>query len=917
MVTRRWSGLLLSGIVWGIALLPATAGLAAVRARVGGFVHPLLAGLQQAPLIRVELEVPEPDPVELQALEFSLAGTDQLSDLEQVSLFSTGPERGWSAQTPVGDPVTPTETVTFQLNRQLAPGRHVFWLGCRVRSGANLSHQVTAHVPRVMVGGQTLVPHDDVPHRTHRIGVAVRQAGQDGVHTSRIPALTRTTRGSLLCVYDLRRRAGRDLQEDIDIGLSRSTDGGQTWEPVRVIMDMGEAGGQPQALNGCSDPGLIVDPQTSEIFCFALWMQGKPGQHQWVNAGSEPGHDIGRSAQLMLVRSRDDGLTWSPPENLTKTLKDPAWWLLAPAPQTGIALADGTLVMPMQGRQGHGPLATFATVMSSRDHGRTWTLGTPAAMGGNEPQAVELSDGSLMLTMRNDRERFRAVAVTTDLGQTWKPHPTSRQTLIEPNCNGSLIKVDCGPGATPRQVLVFANPRSQRGRTHHTLQVSFDDGLTWPAAHRLLLDEERGAGYPSLVQVDDRHVGLVYEGSQAHVVFERVPLERLLRPGTGPHGVAVHNPKTLPPGPIDCERIAVGDADDYKPSLARLPSGELLLAAFHQDQRPGNKVRERVLLYRSRDGGHSWSGPDQPDLLGREPYLTVLPDGTLFLTGHLLAQDERNEWGVTCGFVHRSTDGGQTWKSLRIPSEGIKPGASNHTSRNVLRMADGTLLLGVDYDGGGGPYQVWKSTDQGATWQPPVVTRPQDFHSQYGFFGGETWLWQARSGKIWALVRVDSKDLPIRDRPTVSQDDQDDHFILWSSSDGGQTFDRGPDLGDYGEMYMSLLRLRDRRLLLTFTVRKRNPPLGVRAVVARETEDGFEVDMAADRLLLDTRTGSRFQGGGFGPTVELDDGTLVTSCSWRGADGRTRIEVIRWRLPDPQLPAAQPARATGSHSQTR
>jgi hypothetical protein len=33
----------------------------------------------------------------------------------------------------------------------------------------------------------------------------------------------------------------------------------------------------------------------------------------------------------------------------------------------------------------------------------------------------------------------------------------------------------------------------------------------------------------------------------------------------------------------------------------------------------------------------------------------------------------------------------------------------------------------------------------------------QYFKSKYGFFDGETWLWQARSGKIWALIRVDSK----------------------------------------------------------------------------------------------------------------------------------------------------------------
>ena len=41
------------------------------------------------------------------------------------------------------------------------------------------------------------------------------------MHTYRIPALATTPKGTLLCVYDMRRRMGRDLQEDIDIGLVR------------------------------------------------------------------------------------------------------------------------------------------------------------------------------------------------------------------------------------------------------------------------------------------------------------------------------------------------------------------------------------------------------------------------------------------------------------------------------------------------------------------------------------------------------------------------------------------------------------------------------------------------------------------------------------------------------------------------
>jgi len=220
-------------------------------------------------------------------------------------------------------------------------------------------------------------------------------------------------------------------------------------------------------------------------------------------------------------------------------------------------------------------------------------------------------------------------------------------------------------------------------------------------------------------------------------------------------------------------------------------------------------------------------------------------------------------------------------------------------------LADGSLLLGVDYDGGGGPYFVWRSADGGQTWDMSQRCEPRDFKSQYGFFGGETWLWQARSGKVWALVRVDSNELPIKDRPIKAGNDQADHCILFSSADGGKTFDRVGDFGDYGEMYMSLLRLRrdsvggrrERPLLLTFTVRDLKPPLGVRAIIGTETDDGFDFDFEHDRIMLDTKTGSRFQGSGFGPTVQLDDGTLVTSYSYRGEDEKSHLEVVRWKIP--------------------
>ena len=425
-------------------------------------VHPVLIRNDHNELVELTVNVQRSDPVALQAVACTLDGTDSLEDIETVGMFSTGSERKFAPGERFGTDLGPAPKVIFSGSRRLRPGPNVFWLSARLKAGAKLSHRVAAACTTIATSAGRLAMPRASPGVRRRIGVALRKHGDDGVDTYRIPALATSARGTLLTVYDMRRRMSRDLQEDIDIGLSRSTDGGRTWESPRVVMDMGEYGGLPQEQNGCSDPGIIVDRKTGEIFVFAVWMWGKPGKHQWNGDGSEPGYAIGKSAQLLMVRSRDDGLTWTRPENLTRKLKRAEWWLLAPSPQQGIVLADGTLAMPVQGRDEKG--VPFATLMVSRDHGATWVVGTPAFSGGNECQAAQLGDGSIMLNMRNDHERFRAVYVTRDLGRTWSPHETNRNTLVEPNCNASLYRFDYGN----RPVLLFANPRTQKGRTPPT-----------------------------------------------------------------------------------------------------------------------------------------------------------------------------------------------------------------------------------------------------------------------------------------------------------------------------------------------------------------------------------------------------------------------------------------------------------------
>ena len=89
-----------------------------------------------------------------------------------------------------------------------------------------------------------------------RLAIALRQRKQDGIECYRIPGLVTTNKGTLIAVYDNRYNNCKDLQEDIDVGMSRSTDGGQTWEPMKKVIDMGEWGGKPNRLNGVGDPAV-------------------------------------------------------------------------------------------------------------------------------------------------------------------------------------------------------------------------------------------------------------------------------------------------------------------------------------------------------------------------------------------------------------------------------------------------------------------------------------------------------------------------------------------------------------------------------------------------------------------------------------------------------------------------------------
>ncbi|MCU0379322.1 MAG: glycoside hydrolase, partial [Bacteroidales bacterium] len=214
----------------------------------------------------------------------------------------------------------------------------------------------------------------------------------------------------------------------------------------------------------------------------------------------------------------------------TAMAKREQWWLFAPAPGNGITLDDGTLVMPTQGRNEDGLF--FSNITWSKDGGKTWVASNPAFFEVNECAVAQLSDGSIMLNTRyyNPSERGnRVVVVTHDLGETWTEHPTSRNTLPEPVCMGSLHKHVYTVDGEKRSVLLFSNPNvSKNPRMKTTIKVSFDEGMTWPEKYWMLLDEGYNRGYSCLTSIDENTIGIIYEGSTADMTFESIPLGELI-----------------------------------------------------------------------------------------------------------------------------------------------------------------------------------------------------------------------------------------------------------------------------------------------------------------------------------------------------------------------------------------------------
>lgn len=355
--------------------------------------------------------------------------------------------------------------------------------------------------------------------------LALFVSGTDGYKSYRIPAIVTTTKGALLAFCEGRKNNAADAG-DIDMLVKRSTDGGRTWSKQQVIWD--------DSINTCGNPCPVVDEETGTI-CLIMSHNLGDDKEEAINKR------ISRSTRTVWVsRSKDDGLTWSAPENITATTKKKEWGWYATGPGIGIQIKNGAhkgrLVIPCDfsfddsttiPAQGHLSMGSHS--IYSDDHGATWQLGGTITPKMNECQVVEVADGNgtLLMNMRSYFQRnCRAHAISYDGGITWTA-PVDVPALMEPVCQASILRY-AWPSKKAKSTILFLNPASAK-RINMTIRASYDEGQTWPVIKTL---HAGPSAYSSMTVLPDGTIICLYEAGKNRpyetIVFQKLNAKELL-----------------------------------------------------------------------------------------------------------------------------------------------------------------------------------------------------------------------------------------------------------------------------------------------------------------------------------------------------------------------------------------------------
>ncbi len=361
----------------------------------------------------------------------------------------------------------------------------------------------------------------DIPEGTPKLGHG-KDAKEYGY---RIPSLLVTNKGTTIAFTE--RRLGLHDHAQNDIVLKRSEDGGKTWGPEIVAYEDG--------MNSINDPLTVQLEDGRIMMMFARFPYGRHARNSgWIKM-AEPGYDDPKVNILTFtIISNDDGLTWSEPVDITKSVK-PAHWLNANTPGAMIQLEKGKhkgrIITSLWGTvpviKGDKVERSWEIISAwSDDNGEIWQrsepLEDPEKGFPNECQVVEVANGDLLIISRNQGgEPKRKKAFSKDGGESWSTIETDA-TLPSVACMGSVVK---GPKKKKGSWDLYATFPSNEARKDGQIAISTDHGKSFQIKKIITGAFAYSA---SQISADSKNLELIYETDRNRTLrFLSIPLDEL------------------------------------------------------------------------------------------------------------------------------------------------------------------------------------------------------------------------------------------------------------------------------------------------------------------------------------------------------------------------------------------------------
>lgn len=229
-----------------------------------------------------------------------------------------------------------------------------------------------------------------------------------------------------------------------------------------------------------------------------------------ANPDDETGYAFMGSPQI--IRSFDNGKTWESESQFIE-MDGEDWACSAPVRE----LADGTCLLPVyhQGKE-----RAWGGVVRSHDKGRTWSKVIPIGKESGlflpaETDIIQLQDGTLYAALRAVHEEgiHMHYSRSEDLGLSWSPVQDIGFFGHAPH----FTRLRSGG-----IVLTYRGFLSPEWSTVHTaLRISYDEAQTW--SDHYTVDSCRGA-YTSTVELSDNAILVVYyeEGENSAIRTARL-----------------------------------------------------------------------------------------------------------------------------------------------------------------------------------------------------------------------------------------------------------------------------------------------------------------------------------------------------------------------------------------------------------